>query len=184
MIHKLFKIYHFINEFKANELIKLDKNITVIFRNYKNKTDKEKLVKIRDFLKKKGNKFYLSNNIKLAHKLMLDGAYIPSFNKSNTHNSYTLRNNFKIIGSAHNIYEIKVKERQKCQEIFISPIFKNNYYNHFLDIYKFRNLSMHTNKSIIALGGINNSNYKRINRKSVLGLASISWIKKNGLNKI
>ena len=49
MIHKLFKIYHFINEFKANELIKLDKNITVIFRNYKNKTDKEKLVKINDF---------------------------------------------------------------------------------------------------------------------------------------
>ena len=184
MIHKLFKIYHFIDKFKENELTKLNKNIIVIFRNYKNKINKENLVKIRDFLKKKGNKFYLSNDVKMAHKLMLDGAYIPAFNKSKIHNCYKLRKNFKIIGSAHNIYEIRIKEKQNCEDIFISPIFKTAYHEHYLGIYKFTNLSSNTKKRIIALGGIDNRNFRKINRKFVLGFASISWIKKNGLNKI
>ena len=115
---------------------------------------------------------------------MLDGAYIPSFNKSNIHNCYKLRKNFKIIGSAHNIIEIRTKEKQNCEDIFISPIFKTKYYNHSLGIYKFINLATNTKKNIIALGGINNDNFRKINRKFILGFASISWIKKNGLNKI
>ena len=115
---------------------------------------------------------------------MLDGAYIPSFNKSNIHNCYKLRKNFKIIGSAHNIIEIRTKEKQNCEDIFISPIFKTKYYNHSLGIYKLINLTSYTKKNIIALGGINNSNFRKINRKFILGFASISWIKKNGLNKI
>ena len=184
MIHKLFKIYHFINEFKANELIKLNKNIIVIFRNYKRKSDKEILVKIRNVLKKKGNKFYLSNNVRIAHQLMLDGAYIPSFNRSLSHNTFKLRKNFKIIGSAHNVYELRIKEKQKCEEIFISPLFKTDYHNQFLGLYKFTSLALLSKKDIIALGGININNFKRINRRIVSGIASISWIKKNGLNKI
>ena len=184
MIHKLFKIYHFIDKFKANELQKLNKNIIVIFRNYKSEISKETILKIRDLLKKRGNKFYLSNNVKIAHELMLDGAYIPSFNKSNIHNCYKLRKNFKIIGSAHNVHEIRTKEIQNCEDIFISPIFHNKHYDRSLGIYKFINLATNTKKNIIALGGINNSNFRKINRKFILGFASISWIKKNGLNKI
>ena len=38
-------------------------------------------LKLKKYCKKKGYKFFLSNNIKLAIKLDLDGAYIPSFNK-------------------------------------------------------------------------------------------------------
>ena len=51
MIHKLFKIYHFIDKFKANELQKLNKNIIVIFRNYKSEISKETILKIRDLLR-------------------------------------------------------------------------------------------------------------------------------------
>ncbi len=115
---------------------------------------------------------------------MLDGAYIPSFNKSNIHNCYKLRKNFKIIGSAHNIQQVRIKEKQNCEDIFISPLFKTAYYNSFLGIHKFYNLASITKKNIIALGGINKNNYKKINRKFISGFASISWIKKNGLNKI
>tara|TARA_B100000579_G_scaffold363563_1_gene322150 strand:+ start:1032 stop:1586 length:555 start_codon:yes stop_codon:yes gene_type:complete len=184
MIHKLFKIYHFIDKFKENELINLNKNIIIILRNYKKEISKENILKIRDFLKKKGNKFYLANNVKLAHKLALDGAYIPSFNRSNLHNCCKFRKNFKIIGSAHNIYEIRTKEKQNCEEIFISPLFETKYYNSFLGIHKFTNLASITKRSVIALGGINNNNFKKINRKFISGFASISWLKKNGLNKI
>ena len=34
------------------------------------------------YYKKKGCNFFLSNNVKLAIKLKLDGVYLPSFNKS------------------------------------------------------------------------------------------------------
>ena len=37
----------------------------------------------------------------------------------------SLKKNFKLIGSAHNLNEIKIKEKQGCEEIFLSPIFYN-----------------------------------------------------------
>ena len=173
MIHKLFKIYHFIDKFKANELQKLNKNIIVIFRNYKSEISKETILKIRDFLKKKGNKFYLSNNVKIAHELMLDGAYIPSFNKSNIHNCYKLRKNFKIIGSAHNLKEIRAKEVQNVKKIFLSSIFKIN--KNFLGINKFKLLSKLTKKKIVVLGGISNKNKRKLSLLNQSDFAGISY---------
>ena len=107
MIHKLFKIYHFIDKFKENELTKLNKNIIVIFRNYKNKINKENLVKIRDFLKKKGNKFYLSNDVKMAHKLKKDKLFcitdaVTETNKGpykHKNSGYFYSNNGELSGS-------------------------------------------------------------------------------------
>ena len=42
---------------------------------------------------------------------------------------------------------------------------------------------MNQKKKIICLGGINSKNLKKINLTKSVGVASISWIKKNGLNK-
>ena len=68
----------------------------------------------------------MANNIKLALKLDLDGAYIPSFNKQFNHLSYSLKNDFVLIGSAHNSKEVMIKERQKVNKIFLSSLFKKN----------------------------------------------------------
>ena len=38
--------------------------------------------------------------------------------------------------------------------------------------------------NFVALGGINTSNYKKLKLTKIIGFASISWIKKNGLIKI
>ena len=35
------------------------------------------------------------------------------------------RKGFKILGSAHNLKEIVVKELQNVEEVFLSPLFKN-----------------------------------------------------------
>ena len=75
--------YYFINKFETNNIDKLDKQTIVIYRNYNSKVlNKELILKLKKYCKKKRIKFYLSNNVKLAIKLDLDGAYIPSFNKS------------------------------------------------------------------------------------------------------
>ena len=113
--------YYFINNFATNNIDQLDKQTIIIYRNYElNKIDTLKILKIKNYCKKKGLKFYLSNNIKLAIKLRLDGAYIPSFNKDFNHLNYSHVNNFKIVGSAHNLKEIKIKELQKVDKIFLS----------------------------------------------------------------
>ena len=62
----------------------------------------------------------------MAIKLDLDGAYIPSFNNKIKHLAFSYKKNFLIIGSAHNNKEIKIKERQKVEVLFLSSLFKNN----------------------------------------------------------
>ena len=44
----------------------------------------------------------------MANKLNLDGADVPSFNKSVKHLSFSCKQNFNIVGSAHNLKEIKI----------------------------------------------------------------------------
>ena len=108
--------YYFINKFDTNNIDKQDKQTTIIYRNYSAKTiDRALILKIKRYCKRKSIKFYLSNNIKLAIKLNLDGAYIPAFNKSLKHLAYSFKKKFEIIGSAHNLKEIRMKEIQKTQ---------------------------------------------------------------------
>ena len=119
--------YYFINKLDTNNIDKQDNQTTIIYRNYTTKTvDQTLILKIKRYCKKKTIKFYLANNIKLAIKLGLDGAYVPSFNKSLKHLAYSYKKNFNIVGSAHNIKEVRYKELQKVNKIFLSSLFKNN----------------------------------------------------------
>ena len=77
-------------------------------------------------------------------KMDVAGAYIPSFNKDFRHLSFKFKKNFKIIGSAHNIKEIRLKEKQCVECIFISSLFKNN--KNYLGFNKFNNLKKLTKK--------------------------------------
>ena len=165
--------YYFINKFDPDHIKKLDKNISIIYRNYNSNIDINLLIKIRDFCKKNRRKFYLSNNAKLAVKLNLDGVYLPSFNKSLKHLNYQIKKEFLIMGSAHNIKEIRVKEKQRTSHIFVSSIFKKE--KNYLGFYKFKNLSKITKKKVIALGGIKKSNLKKLNMLNISGFAAIDF---------
>jgi thiamine-phosphate pyrophosphorylase len=179
-----FKIYHIVNEFNLSDLCQLGRNINIIYRNYDNINHLDNILKLKKYCKRTRGEFYLSNNIKLSIKLGLDGVYIPSFNKKiNYIQNYSLPKNFNIIGSAHNTSEINLKLKQKCREIFLSPIFKVNKSKKFLGISKFNIITLNNKTNFIALGGINNKNYKMTKLLRLKGFASISWAKKNGLRK-
>ena len=166
--------YYFINKFDTNNIDKQDKQTTIIYRNYLVKSVNETLIlKIKNYCKKKSIKFYLSNNIKLAIKLDLDGAYIPSFNKSLKHLAYSYKKKFKIIGSAHNINEIRIKENQNVSKIFLSSLFKKD--KNFLGINKFKLLSKLTKKNIVMLGGISNKNRRKLFLLDQSDFAGISY---------
>ena len=119
------KYFYFIDEFNKNEIEKLSAKISLIYRNYGRQTDSIELKKLVLYCKNKRRKVYISNNLKAAIKYDFNGLYIPSFNK-NLGFRNIIKENFEIIGSAHNIMELRVKEKQGCSSIFISPIFKND----------------------------------------------------------
>ena len=115
----------------------------------------------------------MSNDIKLAIKLDLDGVYIPAFNKSVNHLSYSLKKNFQIVGSAHNLQEIRIKENQNVRKIFVSSLFKKN--KNFLGIYKFKLLSKLTKKNIVILGGVSRNNIKKLHLLKQSDFAGITY---------
>ena len=124
MHKKIPKKYYFIKKFDKSNIDKQDNNTTIIYRNYSKKPNIKEILKIKRFCKNKSIKFLLSNDVKLSIKLNLDGAYLPSFNKDFKHLGYGLNSNFLLIGSAHNLSEIRNKELQKVKLIFLSSIFK------------------------------------------------------------
>ena len=165
--------YYFINKFDTNNIDKQDKQTTIIYRNYSTKIDPYLILKIKKYCKKKSIKFYLSNNIRLAINLDLDGVYIPSFNKSLKHLAYSYKRNFKIVGSAHNLKEIRIKENQNVMKIFLSSLFKKN--KNFLGINKFKLLSKLTKKNIVILGGISSNNKRKLSLLGQSDFAGISY---------
>ena len=174
-----FRKYYFINKFDTKNIDKQTLNTGIIYRNYDGENSLKTVIKLKNYCKKKGYKFFLSNNVKLAINLNLDGAYIPSFNKSVSHLSFSKRKTFLLIGSAHNNKEIKIKEKQSVSVLFLSSIFKKN--KNYLGLNKFKLLANFTNKKIIALGGISNENLKKLKLVNCVGFAGISFFqKKNG----
>ena len=165
--------YYFIKKFDQSHIDKQNKKTIIIFRNYDQDIDEKLILAIKNYCKKKGNKFLISNNIKLAIKLNLDGAYIPSFNKDKKHLSYSVRKSFIILGSAHNVYEIRTKELQGVNIIFLSSIFKKN--KNYLGINKFKLLSLLNKKPVVALGGVSHNNLKKLDLISCHGFAGISF---------
>lgn len=155
----------------------LPKKTSIIYRNYNSHNNINAIIKTKNICKKKGYKLYLANNIKLALKLNLDGAYIPAFNKDFKINLYSLKLKFQLIGSAHNLKEIRNKELQKVSYIFLSPLFLSKKNSRSLGIYRFMNLSKKTKKRIICLGGINRDNIKKTNLIKPYGIAAISFFK-------
>ena len=172
-------VYYFIDKFDRDEILKLDKKINIIFRNYKIKNIDSEIKKIKNLCKSTNRKIFVAGNLKIALKYRLNGLYIPAFHIKQNYANLNLTKDFKIIGSAHNLKEVKIKEKQGCTNIFISPLFHNPKNNFFLGIIKFNLINLLTNVKTIALGGINQNNIKLLRSTKVEGYASITWIKKN-----
>ena len=174
-INKL-KKYYFINEFNYTHLINLSKNISFIWRNKDKETSIKTLITLRNFCKKNQRCFYISNDIKLAQRMNADGVYISSTNQNLNLKLTRFKKKFKILGSAHNLKEIKIKELQNIEEIFLSPLFKEKT-NKQLNIYKYLKLRKITKMRDISLGGIDKNNIKKLNMIKPLGFAGISYFR-------
>ena len=166
--------YYFINKLDTNIIKHQDKQTTLIYRNYSDtKVTEKQILNYNSECRKYGIKFIFANDVRLAIKLNLMGVYLPSFNNTFEHLSYSRKKNFIILGSAHNLKEIKIKNKQGVKKIFISSIFKKN--KNYLGIYRFKTLKELTKKKVIALGGISKENKKQIKLLNCYGFSGISY---------
>ena len=156
----------------------MDRSIHIIYRQTKNNENFKIIKNILKYCRKNNIKFYLANNFKLAIKLDLDGVYISAFNRDTKHNCYSLKKNFKIIGSAHNIYEINLKKQQKVECFFLSSVFKKK--SNYLKIYGFMRLNNFIKKKSFALGGVSTKHLNLLKFIGSNGFAGINIFKKKG----
>ena len=177
-MHKyLPKFFIFLDQYNS-EIFKNKKiNIGIIYRNYKDRKRENQLIKIAKACKRNRYQLFVSNDVKLVHKVKADGIYIPSFNKTKNFSNLEKRN-IVILGSAHNQKEIQEKITQNCSAIFLSPIFYIEKSKKFLGLHKFNYLSHNNNANILALGGISEYNIHKLKLLNIKGYGGIRMFKK------
>tara|TARA_B100000029_G_scaffold513835_1_gene614597 strand:- start:4972 stop:5514 length:543 start_codon:yes stop_codon:yes gene_type:complete len=171
------KYFTFIDKFNKEFLKKLNKKVAIIYRNNSDKIDLKIVQKLKFFCKSSKRKLFIANNIKIAKRLDCDGVYISAYNKQLLRYDIGQKKKFKIIGSAHSLNEILTKEKQGVDLIFLSPLFYNKKNKRSLGISKFNLLSYKSKIKIIALGGINNTNIKKLKMIKNSGFAAISFFR-------
>jgi thiamine-phosphate pyrophosphorylase len=176
--NKYFLIIENTKDIDFRYIKKLNK-YNVIYRNNLQNYNIDELLHFRSICKSKKIKFYVANNRSLTVLLKADGVYISA-------NNYNLRfvqlkkQNYEIIGSAHNIKEFNIKILQGCSEILFSRLFKTSYTQKrsFLGIVKFNLLNQAYKKNLIPLGGIKMSNLNKLKLLKSDSFALMSEIKK------
>lgn len=161
-----------LNEKIKKNIIKLKKpHLVYSLKNNKDEIYKE-FLQIINFTKKNKIPLYLLDNYKIAIKYKLDGIFLTSNNKRIL--PISIKNKLKIIGSAHNQREYFIKKNQSCEMISLSPLFYNNKYsiNKILQPIKFNLIANNWNIKICALGGILETNIKKIKltKASAIGI--------------
>jgi thiamine-phosphate pyrophosphorylase len=172
----------FLDEYNSKIFKNKNINIGIIYRNYKDRKRENQLIKIAKACKKKRYQLFVSNDIKLAHKVKADGIYVPSFNKTKKFSNLE-KKNLIIIGSAHNQKEIHTKITQNCKAVFLSPLFLVKKTKTFLGLHKFNYLSCMNKINIMPLGGITERNISKLKLLSSTGFGGIQIFKKKPASK-
>ena len=161
-MHKnLPKFFIFLDEYNSEIFKNKNINIGIIYRNYKDRSRKNQLIKIANACKKNRYQLFVSNDVKLAYKVKAEGIYVPSFNKTKRFLNLE-KKNITIIGSAHNQKEIQKKILQNCKAVFLSPLFYIKKSKSFLGLHKFNYLTYLNKIDILALGGISENNIQKL----------------------
>ena len=141
-----------------------------------------KLEKFKTECTRRGINLYVANNVKLLFQLKTNKFYISAYNKKRFDHLKKINTRIDIIGGAHNVHEINQKISQGCRYILLSRVFKTNYKykKGWLGTTKFNLLTRKIDKNFIALGGINETTFRKTKILNIAGLAMASDKKKAG----
>ena len=171
------KFFIFLDEYNSEIFKNKNINIGIVYRNYKDRKRENQLIKIAQACKKNRFQLFVSNDIKLAHKVKADGIYVPSFNKVKNFSNLE-KKDLVILGSAHNQKEIHRKIVQNCSAVFLSPLFYVKKSKNFLGLHQFNYLSYKNKINLLALGGISENNIRKLKLVYTKGFGGIRIFKK------
>jgi thiamine-phosphate pyrophosphorylase len=136
-------------------------------------------IKIKKICKKYKVKFIINDNPRIAKKVAADGCHIGQSDTNVSETRKILRN--KIIGvTCHNSKKLAKKAIKDGADYVaigafnISKTKRTKYKAGLSDLIKIRKIS---NKPIVAIGGINQKNYKKLllNKADFLAISSFIW---------
>ena len=182
MINKNFKLFFFIEKLNELNLDYVKKIGAILILRNPEKVKTEDLKKFNKRCIGKRITLFIQNSIKILFLLKTNNFYISAYNKGQFRQLRKINRKIKIIGSAHNIPEIHQKLSQGCEYIILSRIFEtsNKFKKGFLGTTKFNLLTRNLSKKVIALGGINQKNFKLLSLLSIEGCAMSEDKKKAG----
>tara|TARA_A100001011_G_scaffold76202_1_gene78343 strand:+ start:347 stop:922 length:576 start_codon:yes stop_codon:yes gene_type:complete len=169
MIKKNFKLFFFIEKLNELNLDYVKKIGAILILRNPEKINLEDLKKFNKRCIGKKITLFIQNSVKILFLLKTNNFYISAYNKGRFKHLRKINRKVKIIGSAHNIPEIREKLIQGCEYIVLSRIFKTSskFKKGFLGTTKFNLLTQNFSHKFVALGGINEKNFR------LLGLLDI-----------
>ena len=175
---KYFLIIENINDINLSNIKRYNKFL-IIYRNNKKNENIQDLFNFRRKCRLKLINFFVANDLKMAIKLNADGIYLSSNNRE--FKPLNIRkNNFDIIGSAHNSKEIYLKKKQNCRYILLSKLFTVDYDKEAstLGLIKFNKYAQNFRNQLVPLGGIRLTNLNALKNIKSEGFAILSELKK------
>ncbi len=179
---KKFYLYFITEKLKELNLDYVKKiGAILILRNPK-KFKRNDLKKFNNKCTKRNIGLFIPNDVKTLFFLRSSKFYISAHNKKQFKHLKKINPNIEIIGSAHNMSEINEKIHQGCDHIVLSRIFEtsNKHKEGHLGTMKFNLLTRNFSKKFIALGGLNEKNFRKTNILNIHGCAFLKDKKKAG----
>jgi len=182
MIKKNFKLFFFIEKLNELNLDYVKKIGAILILRNPEKVDLEDLKKFNKRCIGKKITLFVQNSVKILFLLRTNNFYISAYNKNQFKQLRKINRKVKIIGSAHNIPEIYEKLMQGCDYIILSRIFKtsNKLKKGCLGTTKFNLLTQNFSHKFVALGGINEKNFRLLSLLDIYGCAMSGDKKKAG----
>ena len=182
MIKNKFDLYFITQKLKELNLDYVKKTGAILILRNPEKFKKSDLKHFGRKCSEKNISLFIPNSIKTLFLLRTNKFYISAFNKKKFNHLKKINSKLKIMGSAHNVAEIHEKIKQGCDYIVLSRIFETSdkHKKGHLGPVKFNLITRNFAKKFIALGGINEKNYKRLNLLNIQGCAFLKDKKKAG----
>jgi len=179
---KKFYLYFITEKLEELNLDYVKKTGAILILRNPSKFKRNDLKKFENKCSKRNIDLFIPNDIKTLFFLKSKKFYISAHNKKQFKHLKQTIPKIKIIGSAHNIAEIHEKINQGCDHIVLSRLFETSseYKRGHLGTFRFNLLTRNFSKKFIALGGINQSNFKKVNILNVYGCAILKDKKKAG----
>lgn len=155
---------------------RLPKGAALIFRHYAHPSRAELAARVVSASRQAGLRCLIAGDAEIARKCGADGLHLPEYQVLQPRYFGFRPKNWLITGAAHTVKSMRRAEKLGLDAVLISPVFPTASHpgGKALGLMNFARLCHDTTAPVIALGGINSEQARRLRLAGAAGLAGIS----------